>query len=66
MDHRCGKHAVLANPASQIPIWLECGVHRCAGEQQRTRFDQIIALEFYGEEILRLGWIVRHGMLDSE
>jgi hypothetical protein len=64
MDYRCGKHAVVANPASRIPVWTECTVHRFTETRIKERFQDIIHLEFYGEELLRLGWIVRHAMLD--
>jgi hypothetical protein len=63
-NHRCGKHVVIANPASQIPVWIACRVHRSGDTQLRDRFDTIIRLEFWGEEILQLGWIVEYGMLD--
>ncbi|MET7392767.1 hypothetical protein KZZ52_52275 [Dactylosporangium sp. AC04546] len=63
MEHRCGKHVVLANPASRIPIWMECAVHRFTPLQVTRRFHEMVALEFSGEELLRLDWIVEHGML---
>jgi hypothetical protein len=63
MEHRCGKHVVLANPASRIPIWMECAVHRFTPMQVETRFNVIVKIEFSGEETLRLDWIVQHGML---
>ncbi|MGC9668809.1 hypothetical protein ACNTMW_19905 [Planosporangium sp. 12N6] len=62
--HRCGKHVTVANPASQIPVWVNCRVHRSGVAQIRDRFDTIVRLEFYGEEILRLSWVVEYGMLD--
>jgi hypothetical protein len=61
---RCGKHGVVTNPASQIPVWVPCTVHRSGPAKTRGRFDTIIRLEFHGEEILQLGWIVEYGMLD--
>ncbi|GAA2578288.1 hypothetical protein GCM10010399_05040 [Dactylosporangium fulvum] len=63
MEHRCGRHVVLANPASRIPIWMDCAVHRYTPVQIERRFSDIVALEFSGEELLQLGWIVEHGML---
>jgi hypothetical protein len=63
-NHRCGKHVVIANPASQIPVWIECPVHRGGASQVRARFADIVGLEFLGEEVLHLGWIVKYGMLD--
>ncbi|GAA0707968.1 hypothetical protein Drose_30780 [Dactylosporangium roseum] len=63
MEHRCGRHVVLANPASRIPIWMDCAVHRYTPVQIQRRFSDIVALEFSGEELLQLGWIVEHGML---
>ncbi|HEV7900085.1 MAG TPA: hypothetical protein VGP31_19805 [Planosporangium sp.] len=63
-NHRCGKHVAVANPASQIPVWVACPVHRSGAAQIHNRFDTIVRLEFYGEEILNLGWIVEYGMLD--
>ncbi|WP_432829957.1 hypothetical protein [Dactylosporangium sp. CA-092794] len=61
--HRCGRHVVLANPASQIPIWMDCAVHRFTPMQVTRRFTDLVALEFSHEETLRLGWIVEHAML---
>ena len=63
--HRCGKHVVRANATSQIPVWIDCPVHRRSTDQISGRFMEIVALEFFGEEILRLGWIVEHAMLDE-
>lgn len=63
MEHRCGKHAVLANPASRIPIWMECAVHRFTGYQLDRRFADVVSLEFSYEETASLSWIVDHGML---
>ncbi|MDG6102218.1 hypothetical protein Daura_44180 [Dactylosporangium aurantiacum] len=63
MEHRCGKHAVLANPASRIPIWMECAVHRFTPYQIDRRFTLIVALEFSYEETASFDWIVQHGML---
>jgi hypothetical protein len=62
-EHRCGKHVVLANPASRIPVWMECAVHRFTPMQVSRRFAEIVELEFSGEETLRLSWIVEHAML---
>ncbi|NJC67562.1 hypothetical protein HC028_24105 [Planosporangium flavigriseum] len=64
-NHRCGKHVAIANSASPIPVWVACPVHRSGDQMIRERFDTIIRLEFYGEEILQLGWIVEYGMLDQ-
>ncbi|WP_432978056.1 hypothetical protein [Dactylosporangium sp. CA-233914] len=61
--HRCGKHVVLANPASRIPVWMECAVHRYTPLQVSRRYTAIVELEFTYEESLRLGWIVEHAML---
>ena len=61
--HRCGKHLVLANPASRIPVWMECAVHRFTPMQVTRRFNDLVLLEFTHEETLHLGWIVEHGML---
>lgn len=61
--HRCGKHVVLANPASSIPVWMDCTVHRFTPMQVSRRFIEIVTLEFSHEETLRLGWIVEHAML---
>jgi hypothetical protein len=63
-NHRCGKHVAVANPASQIPLWVACQTHRSGNAQVHDRFKDIVQLEFYGEEILQLGWIVEYGMLD--
>jgi hypothetical protein len=63
-NHRCGKHVAVANPASQIPLWVACQVHRSGHAQIHDQFTNIVHLEFYGEEILRLGWTVEYGMLD--
>ncbi|WP_433609782.1 hypothetical protein ACQP2P_39300 [Dactylosporangium sp. CA-139114] len=60
---RCGKLAVLANPASRIPVWMECAVHRFTPLQIDRRYAAIVELEFSYEETLRLGWIVEHAML---
>ncbi len=46
-------------------VWIDCLVHRRSTDQISGRFMEIVALEFFGEEILRLGWIVEHGMLDE-
>lgn len=62
--HRCGVHAILANPDSAIRIWTECPVHRSTAEYVGARFGVMMRLEFFGEEILQLEWIVRHAMLD--
>lgn len=64
MEYRCGKHAVPANPAAQITMWIECPIHRSTSTQIGERFEKIVGLEFFGEEVLQLGFIVRHGMLD--
>jgi hypothetical protein len=64
-NHRCGNHVAIANPASQIPVWVSCPVHRSGATQIQDRFDTIMRLEFHGEEILRLGWIIEYGMLDE-
>ncbi|GAA2326715.1 hypothetical protein [Dactylosporangium salmoneum] len=61
--YRCGKHLVLANPSSRIPVWMECAVHRFTPMQVTRRFNDIAALEFSYEETLRLGWIVEYAML---
>lgn len=63
MEHRCGKHVVLANPASRIPIWMECAVHRFTPPLVSRRFTEIVSIQFSGEETLRLDWIVQHAML---
>ncbi|GII24461.1 hypothetical protein [Planosporangium mesophilum] len=63
-NHPCGKHVAIANPASQIPVWVACAVHRSGPRKLHERFDRIVRLEFHGEEILRLGWVVEYGMLD--
>lgn len=60
---RCGKHVVLANPASRIPVWMECAVHRFTPLQVTRRYTDIVELEFSHEETLRLDWIVEHAML---
>jgi hypothetical protein len=62
--HRCGKHVVRSNPTSQIPVWIPCQVHRSGQWQIQDRFQKIVRMEFFGEEVLRLGWIVDYGMLD--
>jgi hypothetical protein len=64
-NHRCGKHVVRANATSPIPVWIACPVHRSPATQTRDRFTDIIGLEFFGEEILRLRWAVEYGMLDG-
>jgi hypothetical protein len=64
-SHRCGKHVVRANATSRIPVWIDCPVHRSATAEVHDRFGTIVRLEFFGEEILRLGWIVEYGMLDG-
>jgi hypothetical protein len=35
------------------------------GSRLDELFGRIVGLEFHGEEVLRLGWIVRHAMLDD-
>jgi hypothetical protein len=62
--HRCGVHAILANPGSPVRIWIECPVHRGTAQQVGERFGDMMRLEFFGEEILQLEWIVQHAMLD--
>jgi hypothetical protein len=64
MDYRCGKHVVIANPASPISIWVECAVHRSDTAQVGDRFRRIVGLDFRGEEKLHLNLIVKHCMLD--
>ena len=61
--HRCGRHVVLANPASRIPVWMECAVHRFTPLQVTRRFTEMVHLEFSAEEALRLSFIVEHAML---
>jgi hypothetical protein len=60
---RCGRHVVRANPASRIPVWMECAVHRFTPLQLTRRFTEMVQIEFSDEEALRLGWIVEHAML---
>jgi hypothetical protein len=62
--HRCGVHAILANPGSAVQVWTDCPVHRGTRAQTWARFGDMIRLEFFGEEILQLAWIVEHAMLD--
>ena len=38
MEHLCGKHSVLSNPASRIPVWTECTVHRSTDTRIKERF----------------------------
>jgi hypothetical protein len=61
--YRCGKHAVLANPASRIPVWMGCAVHRFTPMQVERRFTELATREFSHEETRRLGRIVEHAML---
>jgi hypothetical protein len=61
--HRCGRHVVLANPASRIPVWMDCAVHRFTPLQVTRRYTTIVELEFTYEETLWLGSIVEHAML---
>ncbi|MFB9441722.1 hypothetical protein Dvina_45880 [Dactylosporangium vinaceum] len=61
--HRCGRHVVLANPASRIPVWMECAVHRFTPLQVTRRFTEMAHREFSDNETLRLDWIVEHAML---
>ncbi|GHJ48365.1 hypothetical protein Cs7R123_57070 [Catellatospora sp. TT07R-123] len=64
MQHRCGKHVVLSAPASAGSQWVGCAVHYLGSGHLRERFTRIVALEYGGEEILMLGWIIDHAMLD--
>ena len=40
-------------------------MHRSPATQVRDKFSDIVNLEFFGEEILRLRWAVEYGMLDG-
>lgn len=62
---RCGRLAVLANPAARIPVWMECPVHRFTPLQLDRRYAEIVAREFSYEETRRLTWIVEHAMLEG-
>lgn len=65
MSHRCGKHVLLSVPATPASGWIACPVHRMGGARVEETFRRIVGLEFHGEEVLRLGWIIRHAMLDE-